>query len=1045
MITALPFRALSALFPVLCRLRHLVIFATCAATLAAAESNGSLGGRVKSDVTGRYLNHARVVLEGTNQEVLTNDAGEFVFTPLPAGDYRVRVSYGGLASTTVSATVGTGATVLAEVTLRENAAKSGDESVVKLDRFVVGGAQEMSAAEMAINEKRIAGNIKEVVSTEAFGNLSQDNLGEFLKFLPGVEVNDDGASPLTVSLRGMPADQTNISVDGSGIAIPQTAGSARATALRGISMNNISRVEVTKVPTPDGRADSLGGSINMISRTAFERSRPEFAYKTFLLMNSDFLTLRKTPGGKQGGDGHSYKYFPDFEINYVNPISRRLGLAVNASQNDYWHIRKTVTRGYSITNTNETTPYFNALTQSDNHSFSRRSALGTKFDAKISAHGTLSLTYNFNRYWVDFGNSQVAYNSGTLLAAPATGPRTAVTGDFSPVFTLGRPGQGSVTQTANQQYQTTQTHSGAISYRYVTSAWEIDSSFAKSKTILTYRFESYGQVQGARMTLTGATIRYDDIGKYGPDKVTVTNAAGAVLDMNNLNSYSAYSPTANGPFTIKTNFTNAQLNAKRTFRPEAFTFALKSGLAFRSEQKDRNQPTWNPVYVGPDGRANSGDEGAGALPPGTLVDPVFNYTLPRGVPGPQWVSPRKAYTLYKNHPEYFNLTTNAASDYTTWAGSVEQLTESVSAGYFMADASFFKNRLRVLGGVRYERTDDDGRGTLNDSSLQYQQDAKGRVIKDAAGRPIPLTTDPLQIAKLTVIPLANRATRNYGDFYPSVNSTFTISENFLARFGYAKTIGRPAYSNLIPTQTVAEVLNAGETATGAGLGTITARNPSLKPWSADNFDLTLEYYTRAGGVFSAGVFRKDIANFFGTTVEIATAERLAEMGLSPDYVGYQINTSVNTTQSARISGIELSARQRVFPWLSVYANASVNRTEGGRAADFSGYQRKRFNAGFQSNWRAFSFMGNFNYVGEVRGGSSGLAAGAYTYTLPRARVDLSGEYRLSRRTSLYVAANNVFNDPVATAIYGPATPEYARYVSQLKAGAQVQFGVKGTF
>jgi TonB-dependent receptor len=1025
------------------RLLSAAILALGALTaLAAAAPTGAIAGRVKNDVTGRYLNNARVTVEGLTQQLLTNDAGEFFVTDLPPGLHRVTVSYTGLAPETATVTVPAGATVRTEIALRSAAAT---DAVVKLDAFVVGTVREMSAAEMAINEKRIAPNIKEVVSTEEFGNLSQDNLGEFLKFLPGVEVNDDGASPLTVSLRGMPADQTNISVDGSGIAIPQTSGSARATALRGISMNNVSRIEVFKVPTPDSRADSLGGSINLISRSAFERSRPEFAYKAFLLMNSEFLSLRKTPGGNRGGDGHAYKYFPDFELNYVNPISKRLGVAINASQNDYWHVRRTVTKGYSITNTSAETPYLANLTQSNNHSFSRRSALGVKVDTRVGERGTLYFTYGFNRYWVDFGNSQMAYATGNLLAAPATGPRTPATGDFSGAFTLGRAGQGSVTQTANQQYQTTQTHSGSVGYRYRTSQWEVDSAFAKSKTKLTYRFDSYGQVQGARMLLPGVTIRYDAIGKYGPDQVTVLNAAGQPIDVNQLTSFASYSPTANGPMNIKTNFTNAQLNVRRNFRPEAFGFALKSGLSFRSEQKDREVPQWNPVYVGPDGRANSGDEGAGALPAGALVDPVFYYALPRGVPAPQWVSPRKAYTLYKNNPGYFNLTTNAASEYSTWAGSVEELTEDVSAAYLMGDLAFFRNRVRLVGGVRYERTDDRARGTLTDTSLQYRQDANGRVIKDASGRPIPLTTDPLEIAKLTVLPLANRIDRNYGDFYPSVNASWTIRENLLARFGYARTIGRPAYGNIIPTQSVAEVLTAGETATGAGLGTITARNPTLKPWSADNFDLTLEYYTKAGGVFSAGVFRKDIENFFGSIVEIATAERLAALGLSDDFVNYQITYPVNTDQSARISGIEVSARQRVLPWLSVYANASVNRTQGGRAADFSGYQRKRINTGFNLTWRRVSAMANFSYIGTVRGGTSGLAPGGYTYTLPRPRLDLSAEYRLTRRTALYAAANNVFNQPVATATYGPATPEYARFASENKPGAQVQFGVKGTF
>ena len=34
-------------------------------------------------------------------------------------------------------------------------------------------------------------------------------------------------------------------------------------------------------------------------------------------------------------------------------------------------------------------------------------------------------------------------------------------------------------------------------------------------------------------------------------------------------------------------------------------------------------------------------------------------------------------------------------------------------------------------------------------------------------------------------------------------------------------------------------------------GTIDIRNSGLKPWTADNYDLSLEYYTAQGGVFSA--------------------------------------------------------------------------------------------------------------------------------------------------------------------------------------------------
>ena len=44
----------------------------------------------------------------------------------------------------------------------------------------------------------------------------------------------------------------------------------------------------------------------------------------------------------------------------------------------------------------------------------------------------------------------------------------------------------------------------------------------------------------------------------------------------------------------------------------------------------------------------------------------------------------------------------------------------------------------------------------------------------------------------------------------------------------------------------------------AGLGT-------LKPWTAQNYDLSAEYYTDNGGLVTAGVFRKDLRDFFGST------------------------------------------------------------------------------------------------------------------------------------------------------------------------------------
>ena len=1005
-----------------------------------ASPAGAIAGRVKSATSGVYLRNARVAVEGTSFETLTNEAGEFLIPGLPAGSFRLHVSYTGMAPESVAIST-TDAAGPVEIVLQEFGQKApGEGEVLKLDAFRVTTSREMSAADMAINEKRIARNIKEVIATDAFGSMARDNLGDFLQYLPGVEVEGDGTAPLTVGLRGMPAEYTNIEMDGAGLSVPQTGGSTRVTALRGLTMSNVDRIEITKGPTPDTGADSIGGRINMIPRSAFDRSRPEFRYRTFLLMNSEFLDLRKTPGGKEGGDGKSYKWFPDFEVTYINPVSRQFGYSVNASRNDYFYTARLVQKTFSTTNSSVTTPYLNSVNDQVGHSNSRRSALGTKFDFRLSPRDTVSVSYNFNRYWVDFGNHQMTYATGTMLAATATG-RNATTGDFGPTFTQGRAGQGSVTQLVTQSaYQTTQTHQGQVTYRHRGPAWDLDSTFAKSKTVLTYRLDSYGQLGQARLGVTGLTVRFDDIpGDGSPDRITVTNAAGAAVDTDQLVNLGAYATPVVATRDIKNNFSNAKFDVTRKFQPESFSWLLKTGGLFKEAAKDRAQPQITRNYAGP---------AFTALPAGTLTDPDFNLEGPQGMFKTQhWLSTKKAYDLYQANPGYY--TTNPSADYTAWVTSLEESSESIYAGYLMADASFWKNRLRLSGGVRYERTHVIARGTLTDLQLQYQHDTNGKLIDGnpalAGVQPVPITTDLLAVAKLTHLPLANLVEPIYGDFYPSVNATLTLRENLLLRLGYAHTIGRPTLAQLIPTTSVTEVTSPAENATGSGLGTISTSNPTLKPWTGRNYDAALEYYTQAGGLFSVGVYRRDVKNFISSTNTIATRAMLDDLGLPADYEGYLLSHPENVTGEVRQTGVELSGRQRLRPWLSVFANYSRNRTIGVRAGDFANAQTRRFNAGVQFAYKALSMTTNYSWTGLRRGATAGIAPDAFVFTRPRQLVNVSVEYLVRRNTSVFFTISNLLKERLINETYGADTPAYARVSSNRDDGAQVQFGLKGSF
>jgi len=68
--------------------------------------------------------------------------------------------------------------------------------------------------------------------------------------------------------------------------------------------------------------------------------------------------------------------------------------------------------------------------------------------------------------------------------------------------------------------------------------------------------------------------------------------------------------------------------------------------------------------------------------------------------------------------------------------------------------------------VRFEKTDDYGAGPLNDIRATYQQDANGNLIRDSAGRLIPVTTDALATAKLGYQERGTVAERSYSGLLP---------------------------------------------------------------------------------------------------------------------------------------------------------------------------------------------------------------------------------------------------------------------------------------
>lgn len=1032
-----------------------ITFAQAQSTPQTPDGNGAVAGRVQDATTGRFLLNARVTVVGTPREAFTNPAGEFELTELPAGPATLRVTYTGHRAQTVQVTIAARVTARRDFQLRSalDTASGTEESKVVLDEFVVAARQMDNAAEIAVNEQRVAANIKSVVSTEAFGDLAQNNIGEFLKFLPGVEPEYGDNSIGGVRLRGMPAAQTNISIDGGGVSVAGSGGANRGLNFQTISLNNVSRIEVSKSVLPDQRADSLGGTVNLVSRTAFERSRPEFTYKVFAQMNSHFVDLGRTPGGAEGGDGSRRKWFPDFELNYVNPLTKNVGIAINATRNDKWTLTRRFRQDYTIANSTPEAPYLQVFNLLNYPSFEERSTAGAKIDWRFAPRDVLSLTANTNYYFSNFEQHNFQFQANTL-GALVNGVRPPANGSAGPTFMQGRAGQATVQQWNVTRYGAQANNVLRLNWRHTGPVWDFDLAGGGNKSRLWYRSMKYGQLDQPRVQLVGVTLRFDDIGRYGPGRITTTDAAGAPVDVYSLNNYSrinSFQPTFDRDMHV--NARDFSLNAKRKFNEAPAPISVKTGGAFRSDSRDRWLTSFDPLYVGRDRVANNADDAVSALPSGTLLDAsgFSHYSMIGGYRSPEWLSSRKMFNLLRERPDLWDYpVARQASDYNQYADSAEELSEKVSSAYVMGDTSLLRGRLRLVGGVRAERWEFEGRGQLIDNTRQYQKDAGGNLVdgnpNQAGLQLVPLTTDPLEVAKLTHIRLGNHMARSRNDYFPSLGGTFLFSETLYFRFGYAKTTGRPNFGDLIPGLNVSRVTNAAEGATGAALGTIRAKNPDLKPWLADNYDLSLEYYSPRGDKYTVGVFRKDITDFFSSVGTTATVEYLERVGLSEEFVNYRVETPGNVTGTTRMTGIEVSAEHRWTRWLSTFANASVNRNLGPAEADFRGYVRKRINTGFQITRGRASALVKLYHIGRVViGSNTTLGPNGWIYILPRSRVDVNLEYRLTKHATLFGAANNIFNDTDRQEFYTPVTPAYARFYQNNENGVLFQIGMKGAF
>jgi TonB-dependent receptor len=998
---------------------------------AQTPSTGTIQGRVLNATSGNYLNRVHVVVKDTLLEASTNDNGEYRISGVPAGNVTLTATFTGLTPQTKTVTVPVGQTVRADFDLVLAGTPTDTSGIVTLQAFTV-EERELTAQGAALHEQRTAPNIKNVVSMEEFGDLGITNPGHFLTYVPGVSnVYNTTGEVEGIGLRGMASSGTVVMFDGAQAASNDPA--SRSYNFSGTSTSNLDRIEVTKVPTPDLPANAVGGSINMVTRSGFNHRAPQFRYNLLATIQAkgshdDIPRL----GEKLAGTDDKTTALgiqPGFDLSYSRPVGDSFAFTLNVGRNARYQDREYLSPTWDRVRNVQTAGTLNAVL---NIFYQDVAAMGADWK---TGRNVFRARIDASRYNAITRQNQYAFNFG----AGATGGERFTEGAAT--------GVGTLTQSAGanpNQYR--RLLNGRISHVYTGDNWKFDWTAAYSEARRLFSDIDQGMFYSASSTLSNLVISgqgLDGISDMALPRLTVRSRTGAPIDPYDIRQFTLNSATS-GRMFFKNTIGSGSVNATRSFAT-SIPLTLKAGAAVERTERDNwtESMTWN--FRPP---AAAGGQIVGNY---DLIADAYaaRRTYNDGVKI-NFVSTTKLYDLYRQHPEYFQL--NEAGAYTNRVNSSKLLKETISAGYVRADAKALDNRLWIVAGVRFERTADEGFGPLNDIRATYVRNAAGQVVLGSNGRPVQITTDALSLARLQFKERAAFSEKSYQAYYPSVNASYNIGANFVVRTAYARTIGRPDLSFITPGTSISDP--------SAASPTITVVNTGLQPWTANNYDLTLESYEYRGATVAVSGFRKEISKFFTAVRVPATQALLDQYGLPDDLLSsnYEIITRENSADDAIINGFEWSWRQSLRPFaglpawgrsFSFFLNGTHLRLGGPGADNFSGYSTRIINWGVAWARGNFAVKVNATYSNGPRNAvveaNATTPAGTYTGLAPRTLLSGSLEYRLNKWITLHASGQNLSNALYRNMTFSPGSPEYTRPTQYRDNGIGYVIGVKGEF
>lgn len=870
------------------------------------------------------------------------------------------------------------------------------------DGAIVVTGQRLSTT-AAIEKKRRADNVVDIISADNLGKLPDANVADALARVPGLSVivNQDTGEGEYVAIRGLSGTYNAVYING--VRVAQTDPSSRDVSLTVLPPNGLAEIRVTKTLTPDQDGDGIGGSIDFRTPTAFD-------FK-------DVMTLRAYGSGgfnqqaeKAGEKSTNYQGQIDFGHRFADD---RFGIFLSGNYG------VSHGNGQETENDGEWEPYNwrkdseEQIDESNMHlpgiDLDYRRLKQTRYGGNLSFdyRGEATQLYLRGQYsrqeqrgtneLTDYRNRPTARltqvnENDTGLAQP----NSVITGQFErDGRTINRYGY-TTAQIADRDGDGVITDldagsSGYWSLNGRSGVWDPkEFQFARNYGTIDMDQTLYTINLGGHSDLERLHLDYDVSYSGGNRKTPDSYSISYDCDR------CTYPLNATGIDWVASDprFPKAGLPAFARFvETDSSLLAFDGASVERSEQRDRRIAArfdarydfegvldyvkvggkfmrskrtydYTPIYDGE--LSGTPLDGLNLEQSGLVEKEVLSMLRGQYYYGDVLSRTRVEAAIraaMAANPDNIDVTDTLADD--------KRSTEKVYAGYALAH--FQIDDLGIIAGARVER-----RETRN---VFWSDDGDNSGFDSTANA--------------------------YTMFLPSITAVWRPDDSKVVRAAVWTGYSPPEYSYLSAGQSIGRDPGSNE------IISISRGNPDLKPAKSINADLSLEYYPDATSILSAGIYYKHIKNFIftnGSQVNASTQNGTIEI------------SQPQNGETAELYGVELNMVKSLqglaspFDGFGIEGNVTIQQSEAetglayrqGRSIRFINAPHLMYNAAITYQKYGIETKLSYNYRGKFIESLRDNAVDKWVR--PNRSLDFHTRYNLNSHFALDFDVGNILND-----------------------------------